>query len=148
MGEASRAQAAADGQRDVPVRAAVPSIARHRVDRFVNVLERAVAEPDVSERLCTAGVRVRIDLKDLPGTVITLRLDEPPARVALGSADIRPDVRLWMWSADLEAVLRKRRHLPLQILSGAVEFEGYVRKLLRVLPILTDAAAGVADPES
>jgi hypothetical protein len=46
-----------------------------------------------------------------------------------------------MWSADLDAVLRKRSYLPLQILAGAVEFDGYVRKFLRVLPILTDAAA-------
>jgi hypothetical protein len=63
MGEASRAQTA-----EARERTPVPSIARHRVDRFVDVLERTLAESDVGERLCKAGVRVRIDLKDLPGT--------------------------------------------------------------------------------
>jgi hypothetical protein len=144
MGDVSRAQTAVQVEQDA-AHAPVPSIARHRVDRFVDVLGRTLEDADVAERLCKAGVSVRIDLKDLPGTVIMLLFAEPPARIAMGLPKVHPDVRLWMWSADLESVLRKRTHLPLQILAGAVEFEGYVRKLLRVLPILTDAAMTVAE---
>ncbi|MCW3063164.1 MAG: hypothetical protein JWN32_336 [Solirubrobacterales bacterium] len=144
MGDVSRAQTAVQVEQDA-ARAPMPSIARHRVDRFMDVLGRTLEDADVAERLCKAGVRVRIDLKDLPGTVVMLLFAEPPARIAVGLPEVHPDVRLWMWSADLESVLRKRTHLPLQILAGAVEFEGYVRKLLRVLPILTDAAMTVAE---
>jgi hypothetical protein len=53
-----------------------------------------------------------------------------------------------MWSADLEAVLSRSDFLPLQILSGDVQFQGFVRKLLRVLPILTAAAAKVGADQS
>jgi len=120
------------------------ALARRRLDRFMKILTAALADDDVSERVCRAGISVRIELKDLPDTFVTLALDAPPARALYGTHGISPDVRLWMWSADLEAILAQRSYLPLQILAGEVEFEGYVRKLLRVLPILTDATASQA----
>lgn len=116
----------------------VTTLARHRLDRFMDVLVDAIAVDDVAHRLARAGVQVRIDLNDLPDTVITLQLDSSPVKVVFGSPR-RPDVRLWMWSADLEAVLHRGDYLPMQILAGKTRFEGTVRKFLRVLPILTGA---------
>jgi hypothetical protein len=130
-----------------PSQKELTSLARLRLERFMGVLTEAVAAPEAAESLCKAGVRVRIDLKDLPDTAVSLLLDKPPARVIYGDEGQRPDVQLWMWSADLEAVLYKGGFLPLQILSGAVEFEGYVRKFLRVLPILTAEATRVAEAQ-
>jgi hypothetical protein len=124
--------------------APVPSIAEHRMQRFMRVLQLAFAQDDVAERLSKAGVTVRISLKDLPQTSVMLLLDRSPSRVEAGTGEGRPDVWLSMWSADLEAVLSRSDFLPLQILSGNVQFQGFVRKLLRVLPILTAAAAKVA----
>jgi hypothetical protein len=126
----------------------VPSIALHRMQRFMRVLEQAMAQDDVAERLSKAGVSVRISLKDLPQTSVMLLLDRSPARLEAGTGEGRPDVWLSMWSADLEAVLSRSDFLPLQILSGDVQFQGFVRKLLRVLPILTAAAAKVGADQS
>ena len=44
-----------------------------------------------------------------------------------------------MSSTDLEGMFREGEYLPIRILSGAVSFEGHVRKFLRVLPILRGA---------
>jgi hypothetical protein len=119
----------------------ITSLARRRFDRFAETLEAVFEDADVTTRLAQAGVVVRIDLTDLPGAVATLMLDRAPAEFAIRSMPARPDVRLHMRSADLEAMFREGEYLPMQILSGAVTFEGYVRKFLRVLPILCHAAS-------
>jgi hypothetical protein len=126
---------------DVPAAAEVPSIARRRAQRFAEILEAVLDDRETAARLSVAGVMVQITVTDVPGFTLTLLLDESPARLMRGIAHERPDVRLEMRSADLDAMFRDGQYLPMQILSGEVSFDGCVRKFLRVLPILRAAAA-------
>ena len=128
-----------------PAVAQLATISPERMlDRFVEIIESALREPDARERLSQAGVVVRIDVVDIPGGVVTLLLEPPTPELAVRSLSVRPDVRLYLRSADLEEVLAEGEYLPLQILAGAVTFDGHIRKFLRVLPILRHAAEDAA----
>jgi hypothetical protein len=124
--------------------AEVPSSVRHRVERFAELLEAVFADRETAERLSVAGVMVQITVTDVPGVTMTLLLNQSPAELMRGIAHDRPDVRLRMRSADLDAMVRDGQYLPMHILSGEVSFDGCVRKFLRVLPIMRAAAAEAA----
>jgi hypothetical protein len=111
------------------------------VVRFVEDVEGALRDEQASKRLALARVRVQIDVTDADASVLLL-LDRDPPSVVVGRSDQRPDVRLSLSSQDLGAMLAEGSHLPMAILAGDVVFEGAVRKLLRVLPILRAAADG------
>jgi hypothetical protein len=117
-----------------------PSFAsEEHLDRFIELMQDALAHADESARLGEAGIVVRIDVTDVPGTIITLLLDRTPPALILGTAEHWPTVRLWMAAGDLEAFHSEASYLPLKIVSGEVRFEGMVRKLLRIMPVLRNA---------
>ncbi|WP_026909913.1 SCP2 sterol-binding domain-containing protein [Patulibacter minatonensis] len=111
------------------------------VVRFVEDVEGALEDEQAAKRLALARVRVQIDVTDADVSVLLL-LDRDPPAVVVGRSDQRPNVRLSISSGDLGAMLSEGSHLPMAILAGDVVFEGAVRKLLRVLPILRAAADG------
>ncbi len=116
------------------------------VDRFAQRVRLALADRQVAERLAEADVRAVLELRDVPDAALTLLLDRDPPMVVAGSPnDAAPTVRLTLDADDLDRMLADSTHLPMAILAGEVVFEGAVRKLLRVLPILRSA---VADAEA
>lgn len=110
--------------------------AADRVARCVAAMNDALGDPDVAERVSQAGVLVRLDLADRPVQPVFLCFDRLPPLATTEPQPARPDVTLALTSADLEDALRHGEQLPLRILSGEIRFQGYVRKLLRVLPVL------------
>jgi hypothetical protein len=107
--------------------------------QFIDRLRRALATPAAAAAVAPAPIVVRIDLTDVEGPPVMLRLDRSPPEVYLGTPDVSPDVRLWMSFADLVSTFSDGSFLPMEILGGGVRFEGMVRKFLRVLPGLRDA---------
>jgi len=120
------------------------ALAKRRVQRAVGLFQLAL-DDEASERLGVSGIVVRIDVTDLPDQVITLLFDRTPAQAVGHRLPIREDVRLCMSSTDLDGMFREGEYLPMKILSGAVAFEGHVRKFLRILPILRGAATRQID---
>jgi hypothetical protein len=116
--------------------------ASDRLATFIERLEVALNDRVISERLASAKTVVRIELLDLPGHGVTLGLDEAPATVRAAPPTEPAEVQLWMTSADLDALASEDVFLPIKITSGEVRYEGFVRKFLRVIPILRDALNG------
>lgn len=110
-----------------------------RITRFVEVIATALQDEAVAFRAGQAGVLVRVDFTDRPVQPIFLALDEDRPRATLDPVPRRPDVVLTMDSGYLDDCLRQGEELPLRILRGDIRFEGYVRKFLRVLPVLRAA---------
>lgn len=111
------------------------------VDVFVRRIRRILADPQIAARVAAAAITVRIDLTDAPARSVALLFDRtPPAVEDAGPALGRATVRLMLDSQELDALLNEGSHLPMAILDGAVTFEGSVRKLLRVMPILRGGA--------
>lgn len=118
---------------------AVTPLARRRYERFVAHCEAALADEETARRAVTAGVVAVVYVTDLPGAAATLHLDRMPARVECNPPATAPDIVLTLPSTHLDSLHAGRQYLPLQILRGEVAFEGHIRKLLRVLPILHGA---------
>jgi hypothetical protein len=114
------------------------------VVEFVALVRRALRDPAVARRLGESGIVVRIDVAGDPAESATLLLDRIPAEVAIGPPAYRETIRLRLTGADLAAFWRHDVSLPLKILSGEIAYEGQVRRLLRVMPILR--AAIIAGP--
>lgn len=113
--------------------------AAERIARFVDVVDTALQDEAVAFRVGAAGVLVRVDFTDRPVQPVFLALDVAPPRATLEPQARRPDVVLTMDSGYLDDCLRQGEELPLRILRGDIRFEGYVRKFLRVLPVLRAA---------
>ncbi|WP_320671831.1 SCP2 sterol-binding domain-containing protein [Patulibacter defluvii] len=112
------------------------------VAAFARRVALGLRHREAAERLAQADVRALIEITDRPDTAVTLLFDrEPPAVVEGAVAGVEPTVRLYLTASDLEGMLDEGTHLPMAILAGEVRFEGAVRKLLRVLPILRGAVA-------
>jgi hypothetical protein len=122
-----------------------PRSRAERLSALVDCIHTAVENRHVAERLAGAGIVVRIDLLDAPGTPLTLLFDRTPPAAIAGTPSDWPPVRLWMTLDDLEVVFGEGTCLPMKILSGEVRFEGVVRKLLRVMPILRWAVCASLD---
>lgn len=112
------------------------SVAERRAARFVDAVARALADAQTNAGVGQAGVDVRLNLTDRPDRPLHLLLAKAPARITAEPQLGRPDVCVTLTSADLDCFLRDAEQLPLRILAGDIAFQGYVRKLLRVLPIL------------
>jgi hypothetical protein len=110
-----------------------------RIAAFVASVEEALLDEAVVFRVGQAGVLIRLDFTDYPVQPVFLALDEHPPRATVAALPRRADVVLTMTSADLNDCLRQGEELPLRILRGDIRFEGYVRKFLRVLPVLRAA---------
>jgi hypothetical protein len=117
------------------------------VERFARRIELILRDPMVSARVAAAGITVRIDLEGAADRSVTLLFDRQPPTVERGVATAHPTVRLVLAPAALDRLLSEASHLPMAILAGDVVFEGAVRKLLRVMPILRGGALGLSDEE-
>lgn len=125
-------------------RPAVPSgEPQEAVARFVRRVEWILRDPSIAARVSAAAIRVRIELTDAPEQVVHLLFDRREPTVTVDAPPEPPTVRLVLDSADLDALLSEGSHLPMAILAGQVTFEGAVRKLLRVMPILRGGAYGI-----
>lgn len=123
-----------------------PAIVEQTVQEFISVLEAVLATPEVQAKVTAANVDVRLTLRDRPGKPLHLMLSRDVPLVT-GQAQLsRPDIILELASPDLRCFLHDGAELPLRILSGDIVFEGPVRKLLRVLPVIRAAAAQIAPP--
>jgi hypothetical protein len=120
---------------------------RQAIDDFVSRLSRAFASRGVSAQVAEAGIVVSIEVDGLPRTHAHLLLDRVPCVARVGPAPGRPDVRLRLPLRALSVFWDDGSHLALRTLSGEIRFEGTVRKLLRVMPILRDAVKRTADPQ-
>lgn len=120
-----------------------------RIDAFVTAVNTALADDSVAFRVAQAGVLVRLDFRDRAVQPVFMALDVQPPHASTQAPARRPDAVLTLATADLDDCLRLGKELPLRILSGEIRFEGYIRKFLRVLPILRAAVqeheAGGAD---
>jgi len=113
--------------------------AAERIQHYVDVVNAALADRDVGDRVAQAGVLVRLDFADRAVQPVFLRFDDAAPSATLEPQARRPDVTLALTTADLGACLRQGEQLPLRILSGEIRFQGPVRKFLRVLPVLRTA---------
>ena len=104
------------------------------LERFVDNVERAAADPEVSRRLALAETTVEVVLADDPDLAVTLLLDRTPIEVVQGGHE--GAVRLHIASFDLEQLWSEDFRLPMAIATGRVGASGPVREFLRVLPIL------------
>jgi hypothetical protein len=120
---------------------AVATESSARVAELVDLLDRVLQERAVARRLGESGIVVRVDVDSGAGApeTFTLLLDRVPAAVQVGPPRQRETVRLHMSDADLDVFTRPDASLPLKILSGEITFDGQVRRLLRVMPILRAA---------
>lgn len=122
----------------------VPATPAARVKYLVDVLNGAFRRDGAAERFGRAGVIVRIDISDTPGSGLTLLLDRTPAEAHAEPLDGLPDIRLTLSSDDLVSIASEGSFLPMQIVSGEIAYEGPVRKFLRVVPIIRRGIRDVA----
>lgn len=118
------------------------------VARFVRRITWVLEDPAISARVAAAGISVLIELADVPDRVVALRFDRKAPSVVVDESLERPTVRLVLRSGDLDALLSEGSHLPMAIVAGDVAFEGAVRKLLRVMPILRGGAHGIVGEDA
>lgn len=94
---------------------------------------QAAHDEHLGERLSLAATVVHIHYTDDVG--VTLWFDRTPIEAEpkiVGTAE----VQLWGSADKFWGYVRGERHLAMAIADGEVEFEGPVRKFLRIMPIL------------
>jgi hypothetical protein len=125
---------------DAPV---APPVDANPMSSFIGLVRRVLVDDELASALGEAGFRARIELINHPGGAV-LVFDHVPPTVASSDDSADAEIVLWMRSSDLDVFWRRESSLPMKILAGEVTFTGPVRKLLRVLPVLREAAAGIA----
>jgi hypothetical protein len=111
------------------------------VTLLMHVIGAAAEEHMLRERLAEAHVRVRVEPTDAPASAIGLELAEGRTRVV--DARSPCDVVVRLTDATLARILGGHGHLAMEIVAGEVTYEGPIRRLLRVLPILRRVAASL-----
>ncbi len=111
-------------------------VAQRTLDDFIESLQDAATDPEISRRLALADAIVTFVLADEPGLAATLLLDRTPIEVVPGSLS-EAEITLWIASFDLELLIRGELKLSMAISRDRVRTEGPVRKFLRVVPILS-----------
>ena len=119
---------------------------RQAIEEFVDRLTAALGDVAVSRQVAEAGIVVELAIDGHSSPHVYLLLDRVPCLVTLGPIAESPDVRLWLPAGALSVFWRDEAHLALGILSGEIRFEGVVRKLLRVMPVLRDGVRRTTDP--
>lgn len=121
---------------------ATPNAARRHaedaLERFCAALETAAADRRLSHTLARANTTVHISLADEPDLEVTLLLDREPIEVVDGSTP--GDVELTIASVDLDRLCSPDFHLAMAIARGRVQYEGDVRRFLRVTPVVRHAS--------
>jgi hypothetical protein len=108
------------------------------LERFCAAMEAAAEDPRLSKTLARAGATIRIELLDDPDLSVTLLLDRTPIEVVDGTTSA--DVNLSIASVDLDRLCSPDFHLAMAIVRGRVQYEGDVRKFLRVTPVVRHAS--------
>jgi hypothetical protein len=111
---------------------------KEALERFCAAMETAAGDPNLSRKLARADTTVRITLADDPDLGVTLLLDRTPIEV--GEGDKPADVELSIASVDLDRLCSPEFHLAMAIARGRVQYQGDVRKFLRVTPIVRHAS--------
>lgn len=106
---------------------------QHLADVMARWLNAANDDPRLADRLASAQTVVHVHLNDATG--VTVRLDHTPVEAEpriTGTAEVeiwgRPELFLQM--------VRREKHMAMLIADGELEYDGPVRKLLRIVPIL------------
>jgi hypothetical protein len=101
----------------------------------------ALSDPATARQVTRAHIVVQVTVGAGPGQTLTVDLRSTDDQRGRPRGRRHSEVRLTAHGDDLDLFWRTDKRLPLMILSGEVAFEGPVRKLLRVLPVLRAAAA-------
>ena len=112
--------------------------AERALDRFCAAMEAASEDPALCSALARAATTVRIRLADEPDLAVTLLLDREPIEVV--DSGIDAEVELSIASVDLDRLCSPDFHLSMAIARGRVDYEGLVRKFLRVTPVVRHAS--------
>jgi hypothetical protein len=113
---------------------------QHMADQTARFFLQAAHDEHLGDRLSLANTTVHIHFTDTVG--VTLRLDSSPIQAEpriVGEAEIK----LWGSADKFLTYARGERHLAMAIMYGEVEWEGPVRKFLRIVPILRSFDFGV-----
>ena len=119
----------------VPRAAPTEAVAQEVYDSFHQIMGRAMSDSDIASRLAFADVVVHVHLRDSPQQfTMTLLFDRDPVEVVKGASGT-PEVQLWIDTNDVFRFWNGEMHLAMGIAHGQIDYEGPVRKLLRIVPI-------------
>lgn len=122
---------------DTPGRRTPPSAAHAQdvYDAFVSIMTQAMNDSELTRRLASAEVVANIHLRDSPQQlVLALHLDRTPIELTAGAVP-GAEVDLFIDTDDVTRFWTGEINLAMRILHGDIDYEGPVRKLLRVVPI-------------
>lgn len=108
------------------------------MERFCNAMEAAAAHPKLGRAIARANTTVGITLADDDDLSITLLLDREPVEVVDGGMDA--EVHMRIASVDLDRLRSPDFHLSMAIVRGRVQYDGDIRKFLRVTPVVRHAS--------
>jgi hypothetical protein len=108
------------------------------LDRFCTAMQTAARDERMSTVLSRANTTVRIVLADDPELSVGLLLDRQPIEVTDGRE--AAEVEMSIVSVDLARLYSPDFHLSMAIQRGRVGYRGFVRKFLRVTPIVRHAS--------
>jgi hypothetical protein len=108
------------------------------LETFCSAMDAAADDPRLGKTLARANTTVRIELADEPDMAVTLLLDRVPIEVVDGSTP--GEVELSIASVDLDRLCSPDFHLAMAIARGRVQYEGDVRKFLRITPVVRHAS--------
>ena len=124
--------------------AAVASDLAELIEGARRALDELAADADLGPRLALADSSVEVRIVGVAEpTCFSMLMDRQPAEFLNGPY---PDaeVRLYMTAADLAEFWAGRLHVAIAIADGRIGYEGPVRKVLRVLPLVRRYAREVA----
>jgi hypothetical protein len=121
-----------------PVTGAARLHSEQALERFCDAMELAAGDPRLSHALARANTTVRLELADDDDLAVALLLDRNPIEVVDG--DTRCDVELSIASVDLDRLCSPDFHLAMAIARGRVQYQGDVRRFLRVTPVVRHAS--------
>lgn len=98
--------------------------------------ELLASDARVSKRLALVPTVIELAVSDPGAPPLTLMLDAAPVAVLTGRGAPVSEVRVTLSAGQLDAVWTGGLPLAVAMLRGEVTYEGPVRKLLRVVPIL------------
>jgi len=105
------------------------------LERFAQVVERAAADPRFGERLALARTTVLMQLGESEEMMATMIFDRHPVSVRPGVVG-DPEIEIRMSPEEFERFWSDGVHPAMAIAQGRISYEGPVRKILRVVPIL------------
>jgi len=114
------------------------------LELFAQVVERAAADSRFGERLALARTTVLMQLGDSEELMATMIFDRHPVSVRPGLVG-DPEIEIRMSPEEFERFWSDGVHPAMAIAEGRITYEGPVRKILRVVPILRRVRATYAE---